>query len=87
VIGDTVLVIDHGGEIHALDVSDGSLRWSYDVGGRSSATPAVAGDRLYVGDGNGWLHALNLDGTEDEPPPPPAPAEPEESPFVELEQS
>lgn len=53
VTSDTVYVSDSAG-LRALDRSDGSERWTYDIS--DSLSPAVDGDRVYVGgyQGDQW---------------------------------
>jgi outer membrane protein assembly factor BamB len=42
--------------LHVIDLADGKEKASVDLGGQSGATPAVVGDRLYVGNmGNNFL--------------------------------
>ena len=49
------------GELLAVDLADGKLRWHYKAGesiGESS--PAVAGGRVFIGDLDGVVHAVNV---------------------------
>ena len=49
------------GELIALGLADGTLRWRYKAGeaiGESS--PAVAGGRVFIGDLDGVVHAVNV---------------------------
>lgn len=54
-VGETVYVHgdyeEGGGIIYALDISDGSVRWSYRTGAYPSA-PVVVDDTVYTGSGN-----------------------------------
>jgi len=52
------------GRVRGWDVATGQEKWSYDAKSPMFAPPAVAGDRVYVGDLNGIVHAIKLaDGT------------------------
>ena len=58
--GGTVYAGIGNGELHALDLATGKLKWKYkaaDLMGESS--PAVSGGIVYVGDLDGTLHAVN----------------------------
>ena len=47
------------GDLMALDLATGKLRWKYATGGSiGESSPAVAGGTVYVGDGDGVLHAV-----------------------------
>ncbi|MBI2059775.1 MAG: PQQ-binding-like beta-propeller repeat protein [Nitrospirae bacterium] len=50
-------------KLYALDLSDGSVRWSVDAGIPSTpafiSSPVVAGGRVYVGTGNGEVVVVN----------------------------
>jgi outer membrane protein assembly factor BamB len=60
------------GTVRALDAGDGTESWSFDTGSFVMvSSPAVTGDRVYVGSGTisgsetGYLHAIDAgDGTE-----------------------
>lgn len=57
----TVFVGAQSGELIALTLQDGVVRWTYRTGepiGESS--PAVGGGRVYIGDLGGVLHAVNV---------------------------
>ena len=59
IAGGAVYVGTQKGELVALNLSDGGLRWRYATGdpvGESS--PAVARGTVYVGDGGGTVHAV-----------------------------
>jgi outer membrane protein assembly factor BamB len=49
--GVQVIGADYGGVVSSLDVSDGSLRWSYNTGDVVTATPALAGNLVLVPSG------------------------------------
>ncbi len=47
------------GRVHAFDVDDGSLRWTFPTGGWIESSPALGGDGLlYIGSAAGVLYAL-----------------------------
>lgn len=56
-----VIVPQRDGTVRAFDQADGTDRWRYRLGGQP-ATPTVAEGWLYVGDTEGTVHALALDG-------------------------
>jgi outer membrane protein assembly factor BamB len=72
VAGGTVYVSVSDGTVRALDAGDGTESWSFDTGSFVMvSSPAVTGDRVYVGSGTisgsetGYLHAIDAgDGTE-----------------------
>jgi outer membrane protein assembly factor BamB len=45
--------------VFALDAASGAPVWDAKPGGEMRATPALAGDLLFVGDRGGTLYALN----------------------------
>ncbi len=47
------------GYLLALDMEDGQLAWSYELGARCWSAPTVAGDLVLVGDKEGVLHAVD----------------------------
>jgi|AGTN01.3.fsa_nt_gi FOG: WD40-like repeat len=55
VSGDTVYGNTEEGKLFALDVADGTLRWTYDMGSEAWASPAVAEGRLVTGTIDGQL--------------------------------
>ena len=60
IVGGVVYVGTAAGELVALGLDDGKLRWRYKAGesiGESS--PAVAGGRVFIGDLDGAIHAVN----------------------------
>jgi outer membrane protein assembly factor BamB len=60
IVGGVVYVGTAAGELVALGLDDGKLRWRYKAGesiGESS--PAVAAGRVFIGDLDGSLHAVN----------------------------
>jgi hypothetical protein len=44
--------------IHCLDAQSGKSQWSYVAGGRIDSPPAISGNSLYFGCGDGWLCRL-----------------------------
>lgn len=48
VLGEFTFAVEAGGRLLALDVSDGSEAWSWELDGSSSAMPAVADGTVYV---------------------------------------
>ncbi|QLC34973.1 PQQ-binding-like beta-propeller repeat protein (plasmid) [Halarchaeum sp. CBA1220] len=57
-----VVVATTAGELLAFDAEDGTARWSR-VLGAPAAPPTTTAGRVFVGDGDGRLHALAPDGT------------------------
>ena len=60
IVGGVVYVGTAAGELVALALADGTLRWRYKAGesiGESS--PAVADGRVFIGDLDGAVHAVN----------------------------
>ena len=47
------------GVVRAIDPTNGSTTWTFDLGKRSQAPPTVANGTVYVGTDDGWLYALN----------------------------
>lgn len=64
--GGRVLAITRADSLLCLDLASGRRLWSYAGGGERSdyefiyRSPAVAGARVFFGDGNGRVHALDL---------------------------
>ena len=58
----TVFVGDGAGTIWALDIADGSVRWSAGVGAGVLATPTVGDGTLFVSTSDGRLSAFDADG-------------------------
>ena len=46
--------------VHALDAETGEPRWIFTTRGRIDSSPAIVGDRIYVGSNDGRLYGLNL---------------------------
>ena len=66
VVGTDQLFTVSGGLVRAFDLETGDSRWEQEIRlGRIQATPALAGERLFVATGSGKLHALHVtDGRE-----------------------
>ncbi|MCT9097130.1 PQQ-binding-like beta-propeller repeat protein [Haloarchaeobius sp. HME9146] len=52
------------GRLQALSVEDGSVTWTYDSEGDFRSSPAVTGDAVYVGNGDGIVSVAREDGRE-----------------------
>jgi len=48
-------------EVRAVELATGKTRWRYFCGGPVRFAPAAAGDRVFVGADDGFVHALDLD--------------------------
>jgi outer membrane protein assembly factor BamB len=63
IVNDTVYVGAMTGELLAIDLATGKLRWSYQAApadyGIGESSPAVAGGTVYIGDLAGVLHAVD----------------------------
>jgi len=65
-IADAVVYVGGGnGDLIALDLASGKLRWKYTTGNLiGESSPAVGPDAVYIGDLGGIVHAVSLrDGT------------------------
>ena len=49
------------GDLHAVNIADGSLKWKYKASpdGIGESSPAVAGGRVFIGDLSGMVHAVD----------------------------
>lgn len=63
VVDELLLVPVWNGTLFALDLASGEQRWSFTGGQPLRATPARAGDLLYLAAGDGSLSALTTSGT------------------------
>jgi eukaryotic-like serine/threonine-protein kinase len=60
IAGGVVYVGGGNGDLVALDLASGKLRWKYPTGNLiGESSPAVAGGAVYIGDLGGELHAVN----------------------------
>jgi len=50
--------------VHCLDAKSGKPQWSYVAGGRIDSPPAISGNSLYFGCGDGWLYRLRVSDGE-----------------------
>ena len=57
----TFVIGNSDGFIYALDLEDGSLRWSFETGHRVWATPLIDSGIVYIGAMDHHLYALRLD--------------------------
>ena len=55
IVAGTVFIGDLDGTVHALNLLDGKLKWTYKSNAGFMASPAVAGGRVYLGDIDGQL--------------------------------
>lgn len=62
IVGDLVIASSDDGRVYALAVDSGLERWSIRVPVPPANAPLAIGDRIYVADGAGSIHALGLDG-------------------------
>ena len=58
IAGGTVFVGSLDGNLYALELETGRLRFKYTAGGEIKSSPAVAGGTVYFGDEAGTFHAL-----------------------------
>src|SRR5207245_6751878 len=58
IVNDVVYVGAGTGDLVAIDLATGKLRWKYPTGSAiGESSPAVARDAVFVGDSSGVLHA------------------------------
>lgn len=63
-VNDTMLVVGLTSGISGTDITSGAAekeKWFFKTGCRVQASPSIAGNMVYVGDDNGFLHALDID--------------------------
>jgi outer membrane protein assembly factor BamB len=46
--------------VHAIDAATGKPKWTFTTRARVDSSPAVAGDRVYVGSSDGRLYVLDI---------------------------
>ena len=56
-----VLVTSQDGKLYAYALSDGSLQWTYQTNDQIRSSPAIAGNRTFLGGCDAQLHVVNLD--------------------------
>jgi outer membrane protein assembly factor BamB len=63
IVDNVVYVGSQTGELHAVNLGDGSLKWKYKASpdGIGESSPTVAGGLVYIGDLSGVLHAVHVD--------------------------
>jgi eukaryotic-like serine/threonine-protein kinase len=60
IVGGTVFVGSHKGELVSLSLENGSVYWKFPTGSPiGESSPAYANGVVYIGDLGGWLNALN----------------------------
>ena len=62
IVDGVVYVGSQTGDLHAVNLSDGSLKWKYKASpdGIGESSPAVAGGLVYIGDTSGTVHAVDV---------------------------
>ena len=61
VAGDTLLVGSEIGEAYGLDVNDGRIKWTFETGGKITASPIVSAGILFIASQDGKLYAISGD--------------------------
>lgn len=56
--------IEISGSVFALSAADGTIEWRYETGHDFRSSPAVVGDRVYIGGGDRLLTLARSDGTK-----------------------
>lgn len=61
----TIFIGDDAGKFYAINISDGSVSWSFTASGPITTTPAIDGATVYFGDETGKFYARSVtDGTQ-----------------------
>ena len=59
VIGNTIYFGSTDGNVYALDIESGYMRWVFKTGGAINSVPVADNERLYIGSNDGKLYAIN----------------------------
>lgn len=60
IVGGTVFVGSHKGELVALSLDNGSVYWKFQTGNPiGESSPAYGGGTVFIGDLGGWINAVN----------------------------
>jgi outer membrane protein assembly factor BamB len=62
--GDVFVIGNSDGNVYALDVRSGDLKWQFETGHRVWAKPLIVGETVYVGSMDHHLYALRLSDGE-----------------------
>ena len=57
-VGDRIYIGSSDGHLYALNPRTGEKVWDYEAGGDFVASPAVASERLVIGNGDGTLYCF-----------------------------
>jgi outer membrane protein assembly factor BamB len=58
---DTVLATSQDGNLYCYLIADGTLKWKYETGDQIRCSPAIAGNRTFLGGCDAKLHIVDLD--------------------------
>lgn len=61
IAGDTVYVGDASDTLHAINLADGKVRWTYKIKSGFETTPLVLDGHVYLGDMEGLMHCVSAD--------------------------
>lgn len=59
IVGQTVYVADHRGIVHAINLADGTKRWTYSAKEGFESSPLVMDGKVFIGDTLGTFHAID----------------------------